>query len=329
MVKGGYMGKYLVVDMTTGTCETHEWNEEYLELFIGGPALGARMLWDMMPAHVDALAPESVFGFLASPLNGTNALFGGRYTIVSKSPVTNGFNGRITLENVGFGSDAAGPAISIEDNSDVTLVCKGSNKLLEGIYVAEGSTLHIEGDGDLTLNVSSMEFFCIGAGPEKKHGDIIVDEFDGALVINGNGVNGVGIGSGAGGNIILNSANISVGVPGRSTVAIGNINGKSDISITACDLNVMCRSMRCMGIGTQGGSADINIADSVIYSNIDGRDAMFIGSLDKETKPVITNTTVTSMIKTAIMTNPPEDVRSVYFLNGTYTFDGDGVATPS
>ena len=37
----------------------------------------------------------------------------------------------------------------------------------------------------------------------------------------------------------------------------------------------------------------------------------------------------TSMIKTAIMTNPPEDVRSVYFLNGTYTFDGDGVATPS
>ena len=83
-----------------------------------------------------------------------------------------------------------------------------------------------------------------------------------------------------------------------------------------------------MGIGTQGGSADINVADSVIYSNIDGRDAMFMGSLDKETKPVITNTTVTSMIKTAIMTNPPEDVKSIYFLNGTYNFDGDGVATP-
>ncbi len=243
--------------------------------------------------------------------------------------ITNGYKGRITLDNIGFGSDVSGPAISIEGESDVTLVCKGSNKLLEGIYVEEGSVLRIEGDGDLNINVSAMEFFCIGAGPEKKHGDIIVDEFDGALVINGNGVNGVGIGSGAGGNIILNSANISVGVPGRSTVAIGNINGKSDISITACDLNVMCRSMRCMGIGTQGGSADINIADSVIYSNIDGRDAMFIGSLDKDSKPVITNTTVTSMINTAIMTNPPEDVRSVYFLNGTYTFDGDGVATPS
>ena len=92
MVQGGYMGKYLVVDMTTGEIETKEWDEQYLELFIGGPALGARMLWDLMPAHTDALAPESVFGFLASPLNGTNALFGGRYTVVSKSPVTNGFN---------------------------------------------------------------------------------------------------------------------------------------------------------------------------------------------------------------------------------------------
>ena len=92
MVQGGYMGKYLVVDMTTGEIETKEWDEQYLELYIGGPALGARMLWDLMPAHTDALAPESVFGFLASPLNGTNALFGGRYTVVSKSPVTNGFN---------------------------------------------------------------------------------------------------------------------------------------------------------------------------------------------------------------------------------------------
>ena len=92
MVKGGYMGKYLVVDTTTGEIEIKKWKEDYLELFIGGPALGARMLWDMMPAHTDAYAPESVFGFLASPLNGTNALFGGRYTVVSKSPVTGGFN---------------------------------------------------------------------------------------------------------------------------------------------------------------------------------------------------------------------------------------------
>lgn len=92
MLQGGYMGKYLVVDTTTGAIETKDWNEDYLKDFVGGPALGARMLWDMMPAHTDALAPESVFGFLASPLNGTNVLFGGRYTVVSKSPVTNGFN---------------------------------------------------------------------------------------------------------------------------------------------------------------------------------------------------------------------------------------------
>ena len=238
--------------------------------------------------------------------------------------VTNGFNGRITLENVGFGSDAAGPAISIEDNSDVTLVCKGSNKLLEGIYVAEGSTLHIEGDGDLTLNVSSMEFFCIGAGPDKRHGDIIIDEFEGMLSVNGNGVLGIGIGSGLGGNITLNCAHVYVGTPGRTTVAIGNLKGESNISINACDINVMCRSMRCSGIGSLDGSANIKIATTMYYSNIDGRDAMFIGSFDMKNKPDITSTTINSTLKSALVRGPEQAVNNVFFLNGTYLFNDKG-----
>ena len=238
--------------------------------------------------------------------------------------VANGYKGRITLENVGFGSDISGPAISIEDESDVTLICKGSNKLLQGIYVQENSVLHIEGDGDLAMNVSAMEFFCIGAGPEAKHGDIIIDEFDGMLSINGNGVSGVGIGSGLGGNITLNAAHIYVGTPGRSTVAIGNLKGESNININACDINIMCRSMRCCGIGSHDGSADIVIANTMYYSNIDGRDALFIGSFDQKSKPDIRSTTINSTLKSALVRGPEQAVNNIFFLNGTYLFNDTG-----
>ena len=243
--------------------------------------------------------------------------------------VSNGYKGRITLENVGFGSDSTGPAISIEGGSDVTLVCKGSNKLLEGIYVAEDSTLHIEGDGDLTLNVSAMEFFCIGAGPEKRHGDIFIDEFDGMLSINGNGVLGIGIGSGLGGNITLNCAHIYVGTPGRTTVAIGNLKGESNISINDCDINVMCRSMRCCGIGSHDGKADITIANTMYYSNIDGRDALFIGNFDMSSKPDIRSTTINSTLKSALVRGPEQAVNNIFFLNGTYLFNDNGDFIPS
>jgi aldehyde:ferredoxin oxidoreductase len=45
-----------------------------------------------MPANTDAYAPESVIGFLTSPANGTGTLMGCRYTVVSKSPVYDGWN---------------------------------------------------------------------------------------------------------------------------------------------------------------------------------------------------------------------------------------------
>ena len=40
----------------------------------------------------DPLGPDNVLGFISGPLNGTGALFGGRYTVVCKSPVSGGWN---------------------------------------------------------------------------------------------------------------------------------------------------------------------------------------------------------------------------------------------
>lgn len=88
----GYMGKLLFVNLTTGEIHSEELDEETARNFLGGPGLGAKILYDRMPAHADVFGQESMIGFVSGPLNNTKALFGARYTVVSKSPVTGGWN---------------------------------------------------------------------------------------------------------------------------------------------------------------------------------------------------------------------------------------------
>lgn len=91
-MEGGYAGKLLFVDLTKGTLEERVLSEELARNFVGGYGIGARILYDMMKPGVDALGPDNVLGFVSGPLNGTGALFGGRYTVVCKSPVTGEWN---------------------------------------------------------------------------------------------------------------------------------------------------------------------------------------------------------------------------------------------
>ncbi len=88
----GYCGKMLFVDLTSGECQERDLPQETAEKFIGGYGIGAKVLFDMMKPGVDALGPENIIGFTTGPLTATGALFGGRYTIVCKSPVTGGWN---------------------------------------------------------------------------------------------------------------------------------------------------------------------------------------------------------------------------------------------
>ena len=88
----GYVGKYVFIDLTTRQSETRFFEEDVLKYFVGGPALGARVLYDLMSAKTPWNGNESVIGFVSGPANGTGPLLGGRYTVVSKSPVTNMWN---------------------------------------------------------------------------------------------------------------------------------------------------------------------------------------------------------------------------------------------
>lgn len=87
----GYMGEVLNVDLTNNKIEAEPLDEQECRDFIGGYGLGAKVLYDRMPAHVDPLGPENILGLLTGPLTGTPALIGSRFIAVGKSPKTQGW----------------------------------------------------------------------------------------------------------------------------------------------------------------------------------------------------------------------------------------------
>lgn len=89
---GIYAGKLLLVDLSSQKLEEKELSEDFMKKFIGGYGIGARILYDLIEPDADPLGPGNAIGFMSGLLNGTGALFGGRYTVVCKSPVTKGWN---------------------------------------------------------------------------------------------------------------------------------------------------------------------------------------------------------------------------------------------
>jgi aldehyde:ferredoxin oxidoreductase len=92
LMKGGYTGKLLFVDLTNGAVKEKALSEDLADNFVGGYGIGAKILYDMMKPGVDPLGPHNILGLVTGPLNATGASFGGRYTVVCKSPVTGEWN---------------------------------------------------------------------------------------------------------------------------------------------------------------------------------------------------------------------------------------------
>src|SRR4030042_880334 len=78
----------LSVDLTKRTVTRHP-VDPYVPLFIGGRAVGAKLLYDSLPPGADPLGPENVLVFNNGPLSGTAAPSGGRVDVSAKSPMNN------------------------------------------------------------------------------------------------------------------------------------------------------------------------------------------------------------------------------------------------
>ena len=88
----------LHVDLSTGKISKQPIGRRLQELFIGGRGLGSKLLYDALPDHtIDAFDPANPLIFATGPLTGTYAPTGGRYMVITKSPLT----GAIACSNSG------------------------------------------------------------------------------------------------------------------------------------------------------------------------------------------------------------------------------------
>ncbi len=84
----GYVGKVLRVNLTELSYKVEALDLEMAQKFIGGRGLGTKIFKDEVSAEVDALSPENKLLVVTGPLTGTPTPTGGRYMVVTKSPLS-------------------------------------------------------------------------------------------------------------------------------------------------------------------------------------------------------------------------------------------------
>jgi aldehyde:ferredoxin oxidoreductase len=92
-----WAGKILRVDLTAGTVKSEPLNMDRARAYIGSRGLATKYLVEEVDPKVDPLSPANKIIWATGPLTGTMASTGGRYTVVTKGPLT----GAIACSNSG------------------------------------------------------------------------------------------------------------------------------------------------------------------------------------------------------------------------------------
>jgi aldehyde:ferredoxin oxidoreductase len=88
---GGYKGQLLRVNLTKKGIAKEPLREDWARDFVGGVGYSARLLYEEIPAKIDALGPQNKLFFMTGPVNGTMIPAASRSTACAKSPLTGSF----------------------------------------------------------------------------------------------------------------------------------------------------------------------------------------------------------------------------------------------
>ena len=92
-----WAGKILRVNLAAGTVKSEPLNMEWARAYLGSRGLATKYIVEEVDAKVDPLSPANKLIWATGPLTGTMASTGGRYTVVTKGPLT----GAIACSNSG------------------------------------------------------------------------------------------------------------------------------------------------------------------------------------------------------------------------------------
>ncbi len=170
IMSGGYTGKILFIDLTSGSIEEETLPETIYRSFLGGEGLGVRILYQRMKPKIDPLGSENIIGFAAGVLTGTPVPMASRYIVFTKSPLTNAWG----QANSGgyFGSElkAAGyDAVfftGISPKPVYLLINKGKAELRDAAHLWGRDTTETEEILHQELGDRAVRVACIGPSGE-------------------------------------------------------------------------------------------------------------------------------------------------------------------
>ncbi len=191
-----------------------------------------------------------------------------------------GYQGQITLENVSFSNVKQRPCIELGEGSEVTLILKGENILNHGgIQVPPTASLMTEGQGNLQITVYHSGYYGIGNGMEETHGTLHFNQ-EGTIRIISGGKDGVGIGAGKGGTIMVSKGRYDFETRGGTGVGMGAHEGSEVLLLMNCVVNADLSMVKGLGLGCVNGDSDITIRHSTLDLYIGAGECVGIGSLD-------------------------------------------------
>jgi aldehyde:ferredoxin oxidoreductase len=92
-----WAGKILRVNLAAGTCKSEPLNMTWAKQYLGSRGLATKYICEEVDPKVDPLSADNKIIWATGPLTGTMASTGGRYTVVTKGPLT----GAIACSNSG------------------------------------------------------------------------------------------------------------------------------------------------------------------------------------------------------------------------------------
>jgi len=125
-----WAGKILRINLTTGSIKTEPLNMQWARDYVGSRGLGSKYLISEIDPKVDPLSPENKLIWATGPLTGTMASTGGRYTVITKGPLT----GAIACSNSGgyFGAELKMAGWDM-------VICEGKSPKPVYLYINDGS----------------------------------------------------------------------------------------------------------------------------------------------------------------------------------------------
>jgi len=122
-------GKVLRIDLTPCSFKEEAIEEEKRRKFLGGRGLGAKILYDELPAGTDPFSAENIVVIATGPLTGTKTPSSGRYVVVSKSPATGGMT---------FSSSGGTWAAELRKTGYDAIVIKGKAEKPTYLWIFDG-----------------------------------------------------------------------------------------------------------------------------------------------------------------------------------------------